>query len=542
MIRREFLKAAAFVPAAMAARTTVNVLDHGATPDGKTLNTGSFSKAIQACAAAGGGTLYVPPGTYLSGPIRLASNLVLHLEAGAEIRAATRLADYAVEERSPRGESTLAGLITARDCENVAITGRGVIDGSGMAFVYPDKLHLGIDYDKKYTRQKQDYRNPKYGTQHGPLAHGERPGNLVRFFNCRNVLVSGVTIQNSPTWTVQVNRCSRVSVIGVNINSAASDWRIPNDDGIDLVESRYIHIADCDINVGDDCIASFGAQALTVTNCTLTSRSSGVRVGFTEGDTSDCTFSNLTIDSHRGLGVFVRGASSVENVLFSNITMRTRLYTGHWWGSGEPIHISALPWDENAPRLGRIRGLRFSNVVAESEAGIVVYGCPQSIIEDVAFEDLRVRVRNSALQRSYGGNFDLRSTRDLALGLFEHDIPGFYFRHVKGLRIDGLRLAWDDALPQFFTHGIRGEDFRDVEIRAFEGRQAHGPEHDAAIALARGRGLTVRDCRAAEGTGTFLRLEAVADQRLFVNNDLRDAREAFQPKGMAFTQAGNLMS
>ncbi len=195
-----------------------NILDYGATRDGNSLNTAAINKAIKTCAESGGGTVIIPPGKYLSGPIEILSNVTLHLESGATIKGSSKLEDYAIEQGRASGESARAGLVTARDANNIAITGGGVIDGSGMDFVYPDRIHTGSDYDKKFTRQKEDFMNPKYGTQHGPLAHGERPGNLVRFLNCRGVLISGVTIQDSPTWTVKIARCRNVSVIGININ------------------------------------------------------------------------------------------------------------------------------------------------------------------------------------------------------------------------------------------------------------------------------------------------------------------------------------
>jgi hypothetical protein len=92
-------------------------------------------------------------------------------------------------------------------------------------------------------------------------------------------------------------------------------------------------------------------------------------------------------------------------------------------------------------------------------------------------------------------------------------------------------------VPPFFTHAIEGEDFRDVEIQGFEGRQAAG----AAIALRNGSGVTIRDCRAVQGTGTFLEQAGVADQRLFVNNDLSRAAHAFAAEPHGFVAAGNLM-
>ncbi len=183
--------------AAPAPSSTFSVCEYGAKGDGVTLDTKAIDEATSACTTAGGGTVLVPPGVYLTGPIHLAHNVALHLEAGAMLKASPKLDDYDVESGRGSGESERAGLLTARNANNVTITGQGVIEGNGSAFVDPVKLHQGIDYARKYTRQREDFMNPTFGTQHGPLAHGPRPGNLVRFFNCTNVLIEGVTIQNS---------------------------------------------------------------------------------------------------------------------------------------------------------------------------------------------------------------------------------------------------------------------------------------------------------------------------------------------------------
>ena len=520
--------------AAVVPGSAFSILQFGAKGDGVTLDTKALNEAIGACAKRGGGTVLVPPGVYLSGPIHLAQNVTLHLEAGALIKASPKLEDYDVESGRGSGESERAGLLTARNANNVTITGRGVIEGNGCAFVDPVKLHQGIDYAKKFTRQGEDFMNPKYGTQHGPLAHGPRPGNLVRFFNCTNVLIEGVTIQNSPTWTVQISGCEQVTVRAVNINSLGSDRRVPNDDGIDLVESRFVHISDCDIQTGDDCIAVFGSEKVTVSNCTLSSRSAGIRVGFTGKDIRDCVFGNLVIhDSNRGLGVFVRGEGSVENVLFHDILMSTRLYTGHWWGKGEPIQVSALRWDPKAKSLGKIKNVRFSNIRAESEAGIIVYGCSESLIEDVTFSDLKLRIKRSELQASYGGNFDLRSTADFSSALFSHDIPALYATHVAGLTVERFQLSAERDLPPFFTEALRFENFRDIDIDAFKGGPLAG-KASAAIVLKGGAGVSIRNCRAADGTDLFLSHSGVTDARAFLNNDLTRAQRVCEPAMLDF--------
>jgi hypothetical protein len=351
-----------------------------------------------------------------------------------------------------------------------------------------------------------------------------------------------VTIQNSPIWTVHFVQCERVNITGVAINSFGGGRRVPNDDGIDLAETRYVHISDCDIQTGDDCIVVLGGEKITVANCTLSSRSAAVRVGFAGADIRDCVFANLVIfDSNRGLAVNVRGASSVENVLFSDIVIQTRLVTGHWWGKGEPIQVSALPWNPKINQIGHIKNVRFRNITAESPSGIIVYGCEQSVIKDLLFQDVKVRINNSPLQESYGGNFDLRGCRDVATAVFAHDIPAFYCRYADGVKIDGLEVEWAEGLPSFFSHGIEIENFNNIDIDGFSGGPAHKDSGNAAIALSKGAKVSIRNSKAARGTGVFVSVADVVDGGLFVNNDLGEARSVCDPEKLPFQASGNLL-
>jgi hypothetical protein len=522
-----------------------NVASHGAKPDGKTLNTKAINEAISDCSAGGGGTVVFPAGQYLTGSIALLKNVTLQLEAGAVIVGSTNLGDYA-PETDAAGQPTRAGLLTARDANNIAITGRGTIEGNGMFFVDPVKVKLTegeSDFVKKYTRQGEDFMNPNFGTADGPLLPLDRPNNLIRFFNCTNIHIRGVTIQNSPIWTVNFVQCKDVNITEVSINSFGSGRRVPNDDGIDIVETRDVHISDCDIQNGDDCIAVLGGERVTVANCTLSSRSAAVRVGFAGADIRDCVFANLLIhDSNRGLAVTVRGPGSIENVLFSDVVIQTRLMTGHWWGKGEPIQVSALPWNTNIHQLGHIKNVRFRNILAESASGIIVYGCERSVINGLLFEDVKVRIKNDPLQDSYGGNFDLRGNFDNPTALFAHDIPAFYCKHANGVKIDGFEVEWADGLPSFFSHAIEVEDFNNVDIDGFAGSPAHEEGGKSAIALSRGGNVSIRNSKAAKETSVFVSVADVVEAGLFVNNDLRNAEKVCDPEKIPFQEvSGNLL-
>jgi hypothetical protein len=154
---------------------------------------------------------------------------------------------------------------------------------------------------------------------------------------------------------------------------------------------------------------------------------------------------------------------------------------------------------------------------------------------------VKVRINNGPLQESYGGNFDLRGCRDVAKAVFAHDIPAFYGRYVDGVKIDGLEVEWAEGLPPFFSHGMQLEDFKNIDIDGFSGGPAHADGGKAAIALSRGGKVSIRNCKAARGTGVFVAVAEVVDGGLFVNNDLGEARMVCEPEKLPFVASGNLM-
>jgi hypothetical protein len=208
-------------------------------------------------------------------------------------------------------------------------------------------------------------------------------------------------------------------------------------------------------------------------------------------------FSNLTIaDSNRGIGVFQRAEGSIEDVTFSNVVIRTRLHTGDWWGQGEPIHVSAIRVNETGP-IGRIKGLRFSHVVATGESGIVVYGTRESVVEDVSFEDVDLRVNDSPLDPVAGGNFDFRPVFDQRLALFAHHIPAFFAQHVRNLRLRDLGVEWGNVKAPYYTHAVQVTDYEDVVIDGLRGDASPASRDRSPVRLRDGKRARVANVRSA---------------------------------------------
>jgi hypothetical protein len=189
--------------------------------------------------------------------------------------------------------------------------------------------------------------------------------------------------------------------------------------------------------------------------------------------------SNVNIfDSNRGIGIFVRDSGSIENVHISGVNIETRLHTGDWWGNGEPIHISAIRSKKDGS-IGQVKNITLRDIICLSENGILLYGTEESPLEDIWFENVRIKIVNSPLNEYAGGNIDLRGCLDPEQSLFMRDIPGFYAQYVKNLVINDFGLEWEKPQYPFFTHGIEVANFKTLRIHNFTGTGA--PGNPAAI-------------------------------------------------------------
>ena len=485
---------AVFRFAASAQLRPYDITRFGANPDGQTVNTAALNDAVRACHAAGGGTVLVPPGTFVSGTVRLLSNVNLHLEAGATLKGSPNLADYQLD-------GTKRGLLFAFEARNVSITGRGTVDGNSQQFFNPNVSHygkMGLGFERKYTRQGEAYMPPNQLFPDGPITYDQRPGMLCVMLRCERVTIEGVAFLNSPEWTFRLGDCDDVRVSGITIQT---DLLVPNSDGIHCTTSRNVRISDCHIRAGDDAIAITGfgdetgvggrmyneqpdyskrtignrtgaCEHVVVSNCVLQSRSAGIRVGYGDNPIRHCLFQNIVIhDSHRGIGVFNRDRADITDIRFDHISIQTRLHSGHWWGKGEPIHVSSIRQRVDLP-VGRVRNVQFTNIVAESESGVVLWGTAESRLADLRFDNVTLTLKGGPLSRDWGGNFDFRPSLPADQQLFRHDIPGIFAQNVDGLLLRDVTVRWGGALPDYFTHALEVENATGVRLENFTGQAA----------------------------------------------------------------------
>ena len=475
-----------------------NIESYGAINDGKTLNTRTIQKALDECHQHGGGTIEIPAGNFVTGTLRLYSNMNLHFEPGASLTGSTENKDYLYQKDfgfSGLGAGNKTGILVAHNEENISITGFGTIKGNGTSFMYMDSLQYGMDFDRKYTRQKNDYMNPKYGREDGPVlwkgSYEERPGVMVMFSSCKNVTVSGISFEESPNWTLAFLNSEHIKVNGITIRN---NMLIPNSDGVDFYDSKDIIISNCNIHAGDDAIAVISSSNLIASNCILQSRSSGIRIGYNvwnQNNSGNLMFNNIIIyDSNRGIGIFQRQKGDIENMIFSNITINTRLHSGQWWGHGEPIHISSVP-GLGSKETGSIKHIHFTNITASSESGIVIYATAKDLIRDISFDNVSLTIKRGRFSESYGGNFDLRPTTDISLGIFQHNIPALYGNYVNNLSIRNMNVFWEKGLPSYFIHAVEVENYESVII---DGLREEGSNNNASsVYLHKGKGNTVKE-------------------------------------------------
>lgn len=451
---------------------TYNVMDYGAKNNGSELTTAHIQQAIDRCYENGGGTVYIPQGTYLVGTINLRSNVEFHFESGAILKATTDLSKY------QKHNTGLAGVFYTEDAENVSITGNGKVFGQGMEFMYKDSAKVISGDVLNYIRQKNDFRKVTEGLGDGPVYPKDRFNQMIIFSNCKNVTLSDFECIDAPYWTFLIVHCDRVKVNKLSINN---NLLIPNSDGLDIISSSNVNVSDCIITCGDDAIVLAGyanhfgdpgfkgilkpSQNINVSNCVLQSRSSAIRIGgWDQNHMSNYNFSNITIfDSNCGINITVRDSGSAQNINFSNIRIETRLHTGDWWGNGEPIKISALRGVPDNP-VGIIKNINFSNITCLAENSILMYASDETKIQNVTFNNFDFVIRKSELEKVGGGNFDLRPNTVKGKEIYKSNVPVVYIENAENVYFNQGNISWDGVEAAHYTHAIEAIKVKNMRL------------------------------------------------------------------------------
>ena len=481
-----------------------NIVKFGAIGNGIHLNTKEINQAIIECNKNGGGTILIPKGKFLTGTIRLLSNVNIKLESGAEIIGSKKISDYMI---MPDGYYysgiNYAGIFFGNNIENISISGNGKIDGNGSFFMNFEKRFRWSKNESKLTRQGDTYMSNQ-NIEDGPVDYEERPGHLFTISNSRNIEINELYLKDSPKWTIRIGGSENINIHRIVIDN---NLFIPNNDGIHITSSRNVVISKCDVIAGDDAIIVTGfssgdknidykfgnkskiSENIKINDCKLKSRSSAIRVGYGENAIKNVVFKNIIIESsNRGIGVFSRNNSLIENIIFKNIKINTRIHSGGWWGRGEPIHISSIK-NTNEGIAGKINKIYFSNITANSGSGILIYAEKNDLIKNLKFQNINLTIKNGTYTKAYGGNLDIRPSYSSDNSVFKFDIPAIYGQNIKNLEIDKFRLKWDDDLPSFYTHAIEIKNFSELLIKNFNGYPGPKNQKLSAIKLSNGNNI-----------------------------------------------------
>ncbi len=358
---------AAGIPLPVITNTTFNVTSYGAVGDGKTMNTTALQKTIDAAAAAGGGTVLIPAGKFLTGPFTLASSINLHLARNATILISDDLANYpAVKER-------YQDSITANGAHDLEISGEGTIDGQGQAWWTAFRANQSMT--------------------HRPY--------LIKLSNCTRVHVHGVTLSNSPMFHLVPQNCTDVTIQGITIQAPAN---APNTDGIDPSGWNFL-ITGCTIDTGDDNIAikpvggrAPGNKNFQVNHCIFRhghgcSVGSGTAGGLDGLTVSDCTFdqtdAGIRIKTPRGNG------GLLQNCTYENLRMtavKNPIYIIDWYpernAPKDPATEKPEPVTDRTPVIKNII-IRNLTAINCTNAGII-RGLPEAPVTGVTLSNVNI--------------------------------------------------------------------------------------------------------------------------------------------------------
>ncbi len=424
----------------------INIKEMGAVADGSTDNTEAIQKALDRCGEAGGGTVLIPPGHFITRALHLRSHVELHLAHGSLLQGSTDIENWPLfDDRFAGGQSentnapdegtVYAPLLYGDDLEDVSITGTGRLDGNGQ--VWWDLLK----------NDRCMYRRPR----------------LIAPNNCKGLRIEGIFCSNPGQWTINPVCCENVIIHSVTINNPSNS---PNTDGINPDSCRYVRISDCHLDVGDDCITlKSGTEGsprpmdqpcenITITNCTMVNGHGAVVCGSEMSRNvrnvtiTNCIFQGtdrgLRFKSRRGRG------GRIENVRASNIVMEgvaapfvfNLFYVCGVKDAESVSDTSPWPLSESTPSMSN---LAFSHITVRYAhwAGIFAHGLPERYLRDLSFEDVQIAFAADATEgqpamAGHGSNMS-------KVGLFARFVDGLHCRNVTFDGYEGEIHRVDDC-------------------------------------------------------------------------------------------------
>ena len=488
---------------------SVSITDFGAVGDGIVLNTGAFRKAIEAVSSKGGGTVVIPRGMWLTGPIILKSNIRLHAEEGALILFSPDKSLYPLIETSFEGYNTVRCLspIYGRDLENIAFTGGGGWDCSGDAWraVKRNKLPppqwketvrsggvVSADgntwYPSEAYMQAQEMSEMNVPLIRGSIEEYESIKDFLRpvmvsLVGCRKIMIDGPVFQNSPAWCLHPLMCEDMTVRNITVKNP---WYSQNGDGIDIESCRNVLLYDSNFDVGDDaiCIKSgknedgrergMPTENLVIRNCVVYHGHGGVTIGSEMSggvrnvSASGCTFMGTDVGirfkSNRGRGWVV------ENIWFSDILMTdisTQAVSFNLYYGGLSVSEQLARGDSTVTSEGDIppvteetphfRNISMKNIICRgAQQALYLQGLPELNLENVTMENIDMSAENG-LTCIDSKNITLKNLR-----LDVENQPALRFVNSSDVNIINLEVAGDNDT----LYDVSGNRSRNISVEA----------------------------------------------------------------------------
>lgn len=461
-----------------------DVREYGAGGD-DSLDTDAIQAALDDCAGTGG-TVFIPAGTFRTAPLRVGDETTLRLENGAELRFVEDFREFPTVESRWEGwdQHGFHPCLFLADATNVAVTGRGTIDGGGSYWwdlVETPRAEFPAELRERLATMTSENKEDDVST------FTIRPP-LLQLYGCENVTISGVTLRNSPFWNTHVVYSEDVTIHDVSIRNPAD---APNGDGIDIDSSQFVRISDTHIDAGDDAICLKSGkdeegravgrptENVVVTNCTVEHGHGGVVVGSeTAGGVRHVTVTNCTFtDTDRGIRIkSKRGRGGVvEDLRFDTLVMRRVacpfVVNGYYQTD---IDDDPKPVDEGTPA---VRDVHFHHITAkEVESAGFVAGLPERRFGDVTFTDVDVEATRP---------FDATDLSPAMAKGYEQR-HGMYCKSLDNVSFTNVRLEVADGTP------LTVEESTAVTLDRFEAEAGSFP----VVNVADVEQLRIRGCTA----------------------------------------------
>jgi len=467
----------------------INIRDFGARGNGKTVDSKAINKAIDAASLSGGGTVYFPPGTYLSYSIRLKSNISLFLDQGCTLLAADLSEGGQYDDAEPGAGNHFQdfghshwhnSLIWGENLENVSILGPGKIYGKGLSRGFSSGEH----WERK----------------------GVNPGNLMRegiankaiaLKLCRNVILKDFTILNGGHFGILATGVDNLTIDNLKMDT--------NRDGMDIDCCRNVRISNCTVNSPYDdaiCLKSSYAlgyaratQNVTITNCQVSGYDLGTfyngtykrrewkqvpdqegptgRIKFgteSNGGFKNITISNCVFEYCRGLALETVDGGFLEDVTITNITMRDVTNSPFF------LRLGARMRGPRGKRVGELRRVMINNVIAynaDAHFASIIAGVPGNEVEDVQLNNIRIYYRqiDSPLSKIQTIVPEHEKTYPEPQKMGVMPSYGFFIRHAKTIAMNNVEVSYigKETRPPFVIHDVKGIELRNVKAQPVKG-------------------------------------------------------------------------